>query len=263
MDRVPQACGSRALLPLRQLERRLESGGTRALDQRWVVTVVECSIPLTGGGQAWVYADALERARGRARWLAFIDIDEFLFSPACECLAPALRAYEPHPGVVVNWQVYGSSGLDAKPPGLVIESFVKRATTNWVRNRRVKSIVDPGRALRPRGPHFFEYEDGELAVTENHEPVLLVESRALARRLKQRLQRLPLVETDPYAIRHSSVNQVSVRRLRINHYAVKSRQEFAAKVGSQYFAYHDRNDTHDPILDRYVPRLRHRLQEIR
>jgi hypothetical protein len=168
MDRVPQACGSRALLPLRQLERRLQAGGTRALDQRWVVTVVECSIPLTGGGQAWVYADALERARGRARWLAFIDIDEFLFSPACECLAPALRAYEPHPGVVVNWQVY-------------------------------------------------------------------------------------------------------VRRLRINHYAVKSRQEFAAKVarhrrsrvGSQYFAYHDRNDTHDPILDRYVPRLRHRLQEIR
>jgi hypothetical protein len=121
-----------------------------------VVTLTDCSNPHGAAGQAWVYADALERARGRTRWLAFIDIDEFLFSPQMGMLAGLLPDYEIHPGVVVNWQVYGSSGLDTSQPGLVIETFVKRAPTNWVRNRRVKSIVDPARALRSRGSHFFE-----------------------------------------------------------------------------------------------------------
>lgn len=240
-----------------------------------VVTVAVCPIPLAAGGQAWVYVDGLERARRRARWLAYIDIDEFLFSPEHASLADVLPDYERHPGVVVNWQVYGSSRFDVRPPGLVIENFVARARTNWVRNRRVKSIVDPARAVRARGPHFFEYEQGALPATENHEPVRVVRSRASTRRLRQVLRGLPLVETDPYAIHHSSVKGVSVQRLRINHYAVKSRQEFADKVARHaapgephtrrsriappYFVYHDHNEVHDPILVGHAPEVRSRL----
>jgi hypothetical protein len=244
-----------------------------------VVTLTDCSVPRGTGGQAWVYSDALDRARGRTRWLAFIDIDEFLFSPGTDVLARLLPDYETHPGVVVNWQVYGSSGLKARPPGLVIENFVKRAPTNWVRNRRVKSIVDPARALRSRGPHFFEYRDGALAVTENHEPVHIRKKRRAVRRLTQGLQRVSFVDADPYAIHDSSAKRVSVQRLRVNHYAVKSRQEFVQKVArhgssgesdgrrsrvdTTYFVYHDRNDVDDPVLVPYAPDLKSRLEEIR
>jgi Glycosyltransferase family 92 len=241
-----------------------------------VVQVTDASIPLAAGGQRVAYADGLERARGRVRWLAFIDIDEFLFSPQRESLAQILPEYERHPGVVVNWQVYGSSGLLTIPPGLVVESFVARARTDWIRNRRVKSIVDPVRALRPSGPHFFEYAGGALAVTENHEPVRAVDVRASARQLKRGLARLPLLHTDPYAVRNSSVKRVSIRRLRINHYAVKSRQEFLDKVArhaprgsdahdsrtrvaSRYFHYHDRNEVHDAVLAEYGQKVRSRL----
>jgi Glycosyltransferase family 92 len=240
-----------------------------------VVSLADCSIPLAAGGQSWVYADCLGRARGQVRWLAFIDVDEFLFSPQREALPDLLRQYESHPGVVVNWQVYGSSGLATMPVGLVIESFVSRARTEWIRNRRVKSVVDPTRALRPIGPHFFEYDDGAVAVTENREPVRVIESRASLRMLRRWLSRLPLVQTDPYALRRSSVKQVSVQRLRINHYAVKSRREFAEKIARHsspgavasrasriaphYLAYHDRNEVHDPILAGYGARLRARL----
>jgi len=249
----------------------LSADGAREVLAPWVrtgvVSISECSIPLGQGGQGWAYADALARARGRTRWLAFIDLDEFLFSPGPTLLADVLRDYEEHPGVVVNWQVYGSSGFTAKPDGLVIESFVQRARTQWVRNRRIKSIVDPTRAARPIGPHFFEYTDGALAVTENREPVRAKASTRGARRIRHGLSRLPLIETDPYAIRQSSVKQVSVERLRLNHYAVRSRREFeqktarhgSSRLAPRYFAYHDRNDVHDPALVAYGARVRARL----
>jgi hypothetical protein len=226
-----------------------------------------CSIPLGQGGQGWAYADGLERARGRTRWLAFIDLDEFLFSPGPTPLPDVLREYEDHPGVVVNWQVYGSSGHTAKPDGLVIESFVKRARIQWVRNRRIKSIVDPTRAVRPIGPHFFEYADGALAITEDHEPVSVISVDPWTRRMRRGISRLPLIETDPYAIRQSSVKQVSVGRLRLNHYAVRSRQEFeqktarhgSSRLAPRYFAYHDRNEVHDPALLSSAGEVRARL----
>jgi hypothetical protein len=139
-----------------------------------------------------------------------------------------------------------------------------------MRNRRVKSIVDPGRVARSRGAHYFEYRDGALAVTENHEPVRIAQKGRGARALKSRLDRLPFVERDPYAVNHSSVRRVSVARLRINHYAVKSRAEFGAKLErwqshywGNYFAYHDRNEVHDPILHRYTPEMKRRLAERR
>jgi len=248
--------------------------GSRQVLEPWVragvASIADCSIPLEEGGQGWAYSDALERSRGHTRWLAFIDLDEFLFSPGPTPLPDVLREYEGHPGVVVNWQVYGSSGLSARTEGLVIESFVRRARTQWVRNRRVKSIVDPSRARRAIGPHFFEYLDGALAVTEDHQLVRVIKRRAWARRMRRRLSRLPVIETDPYAIRQSSVKRVSVGRLRLNHYAVRSRLEFEQKTarhGSSrlapgYFAYHDRNEVHDPALVPYAGRVRAQLTAI-
>ena len=248
------------------------SDGGRELLEPWVrtgvVSIADCSIPLGEGGQGWAYADALRRARGRTRWLAFIDLDEFLWSPGTMPLPDVLRDYEQHPAIVVNWQVYGSSGRTTASAGLVIERFVRRARTGWVRNRRVKSIVDPKRAVRPIGPHFFEYTDGAHAVTENHEPVRVIERRAWTRRMRRGLVRLPpLIETDPYAVRHSSVKRVSVGRVRLNHYAVRSRQEFqqktarhgSSRMAPRYFAYHDRNEVHDPALASYAGEVRARL----
>jgi hypothetical protein len=247
------------------------SDGGREILEPWVragvASLAECSMPLGEGGQGWAYADALRRARGRTRWLAFIDLDEFLFSPGPTPLPDVLTEYEQHPGIVVNWQVYGSSGQTTTSDGLVIERFVGRARTRWVRNRRVKSIVDPERTVRPIGPHFFAYTDGALAVTEDHEPVRVIEPRAWTRRMRRGLAQLPLIETDPYAIRHSSVKRVSVGRVRLNHYAVRSRQEFeqktarhgSSRLAPRYFAYHDRNEVHDPTLASYAGEVRARL----
>jgi hypothetical protein len=120
------------------------------------------------------------------------------------------------------------------------------------------------------GSHLFEYADGALAVTEGHEPVSVISVDQWRRRMRQTISRLPLIETDPYAIRQSSVKQVSVERLRLNHYAVRSWQECeqktarhdSSRLAPRYFAYHDRNEVHDPALVPCAGKVRAQLTAI-
>jgi hypothetical protein len=213
------------------------------------------------------YADCLERVRGKARWLTCIDIDEFLFAPSEWTLIPTLRRFEEFPGVVVRWQVYGSNGQAHASPEPVIARFPRRAPTDWIRNRRVKSIVDPERAEAPANCHQFVYRGGELAVDETGERVGLVPRTRFKKELRPlyRLLGPALRRFDPFAAADITSAKISVQQLRINHYPIKSREEFARKsrmmegkkrYGSvDYFAYHDRNEVFDPILARFLPQL--------
>jgi hypothetical protein len=238
--------------------------------------------------QAQAYNDCLARFGGDCRWLALIDIDEFLFSPECDDLRKVLRDYEEFPAVVVNWQVYGSAGHVETPSGLVIENFLQRAPTDWVRNRRLKSIVDPARTTRVMNPHFAEYSEGVLAVSENREPCLVtLRNRAsshhwayhtyrIRNRFARDLSRIwPGLPMDPYLWSSTNLRRVSVSRLRINHYAIKSAEEFGQKARRRRvpeepwsglrvhddlrFRYHDRNEIRDDILLKFVPALRQLL----
>jgi Glycosyltransferase family 92 len=152
-------------------------------------------------GQLQAHADCLERHRDDARWIAFLDQDEFLFSPTGRPLPEILPEFEEHPGVVVNSLAYGTSGHLTPQPGLLIENYVRRSDRQ-VRNRIVKSIVDPRRTIGPgNSPHSFRYVDRTRAVTENGEPV-----------------RGDVTET------------VSCRLLQVNHYITKSQTERDAKL---------------------------------
>jgi hypothetical protein len=224
-------------------------------------------VPFHLGAARRAYEDCLERVRGQARWLACLDIDEFLFAPGSPTLVPVLHGYEDFPGVVVRWQVYGSAGHERASAAPVIARFGRRARTDWIRNRRVKSIVDPARALRPVNPHHFVYRDGALAVDETRTPVALKRRSRMSRRLRPLYRVLgpALRFFDPYAVTDVSRTSVCVEHLRINHYPVKSREEFLRKARFKkekgryevvdYFAYHDHNEVFDPILWRYLPAL--------
>jgi Glycosyltransferase family 92 len=235
-----------------------------------IVTVWNWPESWKKGTQSNVYRDCLDRYGKKSRWIAFIDLDEFLFAPNAETLTGVLKEYEGFPGIVVNWQVYGSSGHKKKPSGLVIENYIMKARTDWVRNKHVKSIVDPGKTIRSVGGHVFEYRSGGAAVTENFEAVRIITSSRLMRVLKRFLIGIvPRIPVDPYAVYRSPVKRVSVNKLRVNHYIVKSEEEAlgAMKYHIQHrhfnqmhwLRYHDRNDESDTILCGYVPALKKRL----
>jgi hypothetical protein len=153
-------------------------------------------------GQFSAYTHCLETRRDEARWIAFIDLDEFLFSPTLASLPEILSDYERHPGVVANWALFGSSGHKTRPEGLVIENYRWRAHGQSGANHWVKSIIDPRRTLRYVNPHCFKHSQG-FAVTEQGRPV---DSR-------------PFGKTD----------DVSFARLRVNHYRIKSEEQWEAK----------------------------------
>jgi hypothetical protein len=245
-----------------------------------LVTVQPWEISFADQGQIRAYQHALDTYGPECRWLAFIDIDEFLFSPREPDLRTVLAEFEEHPGVAVHWLNYGSSGHRDRPSGLTIEEYQYRAPTQWVRNMRTKSIVDPARTPRPKNPHLFLHENGALSVNERKQGVKLRSySRAeligneIARQLIRFFPKLPI---DPYTRSSTSLDVVCASTLRINHYGIKSREDYETKrqryssavrgmanpfgYEESRFRYHDRNDVHDPILLPYAERIREALR---
>ena len=222
--------------------------------KRGLVTQITCEIPYNKGAQRSSYTHCLKHFGHTSRWIAFIDLDEFLFSPQGK-LSDKLVRYETHPGVVVHWQCYGSAGHQQTPPGAVTANFLYRAPTDWVRNLRVKSIVNPSRTVGPSSPHFFDYQDDMLAVNEQHQEVSVVSGDAKSRpKTPDEVD----ISVDPFARKRIKNLNVSANLFRINHYSIKSRDEYLAKRAKQpdgdrkyddhFFAYHDRNEIYDPIL---------------
>ena len=155
-------------------------------------------------GQMAAFEDCLHAHRADSRWIAFIDVDEFLFAPTGERVADVLRDFEANPGVAVNWAVFGTSGHREPADGLVTESFTRRTDRHgW--NRHTKSIVDPARVSRFCGPHIFLFGE-QTAVDER--------GRALV---------------NP---KRTWTDEVSFERLRVNHYVTRSEQEYVAKLST-------------------------------
>ena len=155
-------------------------------------------------GQMAAFEDCLRRERDAWRWMAFIDVDEFLFSPTGAPVSEVLRDYEDHPGVVVNWASFGTSGHAEPVDGLVTENFTRR-TERYGWNRHTKSIVNPALVSHFCGPHIFLFREG-TAVDER--------GRTLV---------------NP---KRTWTDEVSFERLRVNHYVTRSEQEYVAKLGT-------------------------------
>jgi hypothetical protein len=151
-------------------------------------------------GQGSAYEDCLRRHRTDARWIAFIDCDEFLFSPGGQSLPEVLRRFDLHPGVVVNWRMYGTNGWEQPPEGLVVENFPLRGPDDLEANQLVKSIVNPRAALGvTQWPaHYFQ------------------------------LRGNPVDECGRPALRHTR-QPSTADLLRINHYYARSAATFRAK----------------------------------
>jgi glycosyl transferase family 92 len=150
--------------------------------------------------QGSAYEHCLAEYGDQSRWIAFIDLDEFLFSPSFQSLPEVLAELEDSPGVGVNSVFYGTSGYRTRPAGLVIENYLENDAGEG--KRAIKSIVDPTRTASCLSVHHFSYHDG-MAVNEHG-----------------------------YPIPAQFTKSVSHSRLRINHYWARSEEQFRAKLAS-------------------------------
>jgi hypothetical protein len=120
-------------------------------------TVVNHDWPVDPG-QVEAYDHCIAEYGESSRWIAFIDLDEFLFSPTGAPVPDVLPPFEHLPAIGVPWGVFGTSGHLTRPPGLVTESYTQR-TTRPRRPGWFKTILDPARTVRALGPHAFVYEE--------------------------------------------------------------------------------------------------------
>jgi Glycosyl transferase family 2 len=188
------------------------------------------------------YAEILRRHRSEADWIAFIDADEFLQpAPPERSLLPALAGLDRVADVgafVVNWAVYGSGGETEARPEPVIERFQSRARRGAGINRHYKSIVRASACAGPEeNPHNFRLHRGFRTVHADG--------------------------TDLELFRPPETGKSSMVRwapMRLNHYVVKSREEFferkrrrgrATKAdelrAASFFDDHDRNEERVPM----------------
>lgn len=209
-------------------------------------------IPLRGEAMQFAaYNDAIKKFKFQCRYMAFIDGDEFIYPKTGQNIAEVVDEILSHDvnasGVAIHWQVFGSNGeTTADYSRGVLERFTRRATSDWYLpantvgnfyaqgNCYVKNIVNPRRVNLIRDPHKVTYFADGYGVDENAN-------------LSKGSIPLPIV-TD---------------KIVVNHYYVKSREEFTQKVsrGSSarlnmkkklhWFELNDRNDEFDDGILKY------------
>lgn len=158
--------------------------------------------------QRLAFTHALPNFCSGFRWVAPIDVDEFLFPVEGDLLDATLAQLAHQPVVNLPWINYGPSGHQQKPQGLVIENYTERAAFPLLPEQhsllRYKSIVDP-RQVDIAGTHCFCLK--ELGWT-------MMNDRG---------------ETFPET-RSRDTRYASAEKLRLHHYFTRSHEEIERKL---------------------------------
>ena len=188
------------------------------------------------------YNHCLRKVHIEVKWLAILDVDEFLFPVKTNNLKDFLKNYDSYGALAVNWQMYGTSNVSKIPANkLMIEMLNLKAPTDYSANQHVKSIVRPELVRRSKGPHFCVFNGGSFQVNPDKKTF----EGAIA----------------PY---------VSVNKIRINHYwtrdldffnnvKVKRREGWQEGLSGIMQRHDEVNKVFDDSISRFVPALRKRM----
>jgi hypothetical protein len=191
--------------------------------------------------------------------LIFVDVDEFLRSPpqapGIPRLAQSLFADDSVSAVALNWALYGSSGHVSAAPGLVLERFIRRGRRNHPSHRHVKTMMRADRCAGVgQNPHAFALTGGRYVTPLGED-----------------------VEWDKTTEPEGLTRRVTWNRLRVDHFVLKSREEFERKRArgsvarplteqlrgrDSYFDLHDRNEVEDPMHPDLVAQTKAEMERI-
>jgi glycosyltransferase involved in cell wall biosynthesis len=133
-----------------------------ALAAKGIVEHVPWVVVKNGGSpRLSAYADSLRRLRDRAKWTAFIDLDEFLLPRDSDDVKVVLRNFDDAAGLVVPCRIFGSSGDATSHDELVLRRFTRPLPDQYNLDQTVKSIVRV-RHVREMGAHTPVLDQGSL-----------------------------------------------------------------------------------------------------
>ncbi|MCM1218495.1 MAG: glycosyltransferase family 92 protein [Lachnospiraceae bacterium] len=207
--------------------------------------IVEYTLMRGKARQLDAYNDAINKHKHECRWMAFLDMDEYLvptepFKPINKIVSELVDSENRGAaGIGVNWAVFGSSGHQHKPEGLITENFVRRGeNTHWV-NYHIKTVCNPRLVAYYISPHYPLYKIGAYSINDS----------------------------DGKRLWGWFCHNVAWKNLRINHYFTKSKEQYLQKrnrgLGDRLGKYelekfdrYDLNDIEDMSMDVYKNNLR-------
>lgn len=187
--------------------------------------------------QLEAYNHAINKYKNSSRYMAFIDVDEFIVPTKNEKLIETVnRIMKLQPnagGIGVNWALYGSSGYEKKQEKPLTQTFLKRADDFAWPNFHVKTICNPRLVRDYVSPHFPIYRLGAWSIDSKGKRQYVWYN-----------------------------HDVDFSQIRCNHYFCKSREEFMVKQArgmadrnQKYdfskFDEYDLNDIDDRVMLRY------------
>jgi len=198
--------------------------------------------------QDTAYACAIRLLSGKAKWVGFLDVDEFVVfenpenRDICQfldqCGEPMLNLF---------WRLFGTSGIERRTGGLVLEKFIYRATDE---ERRLCKVF-----VRPEFTH---------QIFNTHRLTIGAE----------RFNGFTTVGTKTFASEDLSASYGGAT---IHHYHTRSREEYQDKVRrgwpanddskninwEMHFRNHDTNEVLDTSATALVPEIKLRIQRTR
>lgn len=149
--------------------------------------------------QCKCYNECLKSSKGVSKWVAFLDLDEFLFPTSSKKkLSQIMEEYGQFGGIGVNWVIFGTSNVWKIPKyQLITETLKLRADKSYSGNRYFKSIVMPERTSHFTNPHHPIFEKG-----------------------------FDLVNTDKLPLEGMWSHYYQINKLRINHYWTRQGEYF-------------------------------------
>ena len=151
------------------------------------------------------YNDAIARFKKNSHWMAFIDADEFIvLNPEySNQIMKFMEPFENYDMLGINWSMFDFNDHETQPQsGFVISNYTRCfADDDHPINRHQKCIVKPSSAKICINPHHIHLKFGNKAVDENFQKLT------------------PLLSP-----------HVNIKKIRINHYFSKSKEEYLKKI---------------------------------
>lgn len=216
--------------------------GTREYLTSYINNNTITYIPISGKNQQLAcYEKIVAEYKDQTKWLAFIDLDEYLVPLKAQNMRQFLKEFEDVSEVSLHWMNYGDNDTVSRKNGLLTEFFTSHGR---FLNHTVKSIVKPKDVIdfKSFGSNHYVKVNGK-SVNENHYPVDFM------------LSFYP-----------------SADKARVNHYILKSFAEFLYKKSrghpegtaidyGYYFFHNDNSIKNDTSMLRFLPALKERMQK--
>ena len=217
-----------------------------------VVTLTEWPVKY---GQNSAYEDCIKKYKEESKWIAFLDIDEFVCPRTETNIRTWLQRFERYPAVKIYWMMFGTNGIVKDcPDKLVIEQY----TCSWEKLRVTGKFIW-NTDFEPQGisPHHIicKYNLGWMKF------------------------HLPLINETCHFVGFANAEKIPhTNTIQLNHYWSKSISEYIHKINKgdvlseknererlnlDFFYWHEnRNVREEKTIYRFLAQLKVRMGDV-